>query len=243
MSSVPVHTPNPYSRQMQNVCRGFILLISARNVNINISLSGTSCSCWLSLLCQKSSSRRLWALYLAIQTTLHKISTGDQPSKWRLPFMLWCQSTHHLSMEKDLHVIRIQLSSDPSFLECSFLRVEDVMKLITISSLSINSIRRKRLWQWETCCLVVSNIFMEQCEETALDTAGHKPTKWFRYVNYLSFGHMDQQEIQTYHQIYLYRALTVYNFKSNHPYHTKRRVVHSLVSLAEVIWQDQDFTK
>jgi hypothetical protein len=30
---------------------------------------------------------------------------------------------------------------------------------------------------------VVSNIFMEQFEEIALDAADHKPTKWFRYVD------------------------------------------------------------
>jgi hypothetical protein len=31
--------------------------------------------------------------------------------------------------------------------------------------------------------LVVSNTFTEHSEETALDTADHKPTKWLRYVD------------------------------------------------------------
>jgi hypothetical protein len=31
--------------------------------------------------------------------------------------------------------------------------------------------------------LVVSNIFLEHSEETALDTADHKPAKWLRYVD------------------------------------------------------------
>jgi hypothetical protein len=30
---------------------------------------------------------------------------------------------------------------------------------------------------------VVSNIFMKDSEETTLDTADHKPAKWFRYVD------------------------------------------------------------
>jgi hypothetical protein len=30
---------------------------------------------------------------------------------------------------------------------------------------------------------VATDIFIEPCEEVALDTADHKPTKWLRYVD------------------------------------------------------------
>jgi hypothetical protein len=41
--------------------------------------------------------------------------------------------------------------------------------------------------------LVVSNIFMEHSEKTALDTADHKHAKWLRHIDN-TFAHMDQQD-------------------------------------------------
>jgi hypothetical protein len=38
-------------------------------------------------------------------------------------------------------------------------------------------------WQCETQYLVVSNIFMEQFEETALEAAGYKAAQWLIYIN------------------------------------------------------------
>jgi hypothetical protein len=73
---------------------------------------------------------------------------------------------------------------EPSFSEHSFLQVEDRMELLDICLTTMHFLSEDKFYQQKegmtmgnSLSLVVNNIFMEQSEETALDTADHKPTK------------------------------------------------------------------
>jgi hypothetical protein len=180
---------------------------------------------------------------------------------------------------------------DPSFPECSPLQVEDIMELLDICLTTTYFQFDDKFYQQKegmamgnSLLLVVSNLFIENSEEAALDTADHKPTKWLRYVDDTSwFGHMDQQDCSNFfisnsispttkftmtveaddtllflNVLVMKRgpksAMKVFwkfthtghylHFKSNHPHGMERGVVHSLISQAKVIWQNQkDFNK
>jgi hypothetical protein len=79
---------------------------------------------------------------------------------------------------------------DHCFPERSPLQVDDAMKLVDIClTVTYFQFENKFYQQKEgmamgnSLSLVVSNIFMEHFEETALDTADHKPAKWLIYVD------------------------------------------------------------
>jgi hypothetical protein len=93
-------------------------------------------------------------------------------------------------VEEVLQVIRNRLNMDLSFPECSPLKIGDIMELLDICSSTAYFQFEDKFYQQKegmvmvnALSLVVSNIFMEHSEETALDTANHKPTKWLRYVD------------------------------------------------------------
>jgi hypothetical protein len=118
---------------------------------------------------------------------------------------------------------------------------------------------------------MVSNIFIEHFVEIALDTADHKPAKWLRYVEDTMVWPHGQARLQKcLHHLNRLRPTikftimvmkwspklatkvcqkpthTVHylHFKSNHPHHVIREVVHSSISRAKVTCQDQkDFSK
>jgi hypothetical protein len=83
-------------------------------------------------------------------------------------------------VEEILQVIRNRLDTDPSFLECLSVQVEDVMELLDIClTTTYFQFQDKFYQQKEGIAMakspVVSNMFMEHSEEIALDTADHKP--------------------------------------------------------------------
>jgi hypothetical protein len=120
---------------------------------------------------------------------------------------------------------------------------------------------------------------MEHFEETALDTADNKPTKWLRYVDdtFVVWPHGPAKLLQLHHlysvkptikfiteveandtlpfldvlvmklgpklttEVYQKPTHTgrYLHFKSNHPHHIKRGVVHSLVNRVKVICKNQ----
>jgi hypothetical protein len=89
-----------------------------------------------------------------------------------------------------LQVIRNRFSTEPSFPECSPLRVEDVMELTDVCLTTMYFQFEDKFYQQKEGMAmgnflspVISNLFMEHFEEIALDTADYKPTKWFGYVN------------------------------------------------------------
>jgi hypothetical protein len=93
-------------------------------------------------------------------------------------------------VEEVLQVIRNRLNTDPSFLECSSVQVEDVMELLDICLTTTYFQFQDKFYQQKkgiamgsSLFLVVSNIFIEHSEERALDTADRKPAKWLRYVD------------------------------------------------------------
>jgi hypothetical protein len=90
----------------------------------------------------------------------------------------------NISVEEDLQVIRSRLNTDPSFPEQSPLQVEDVMELLDIClTTTYFQFEGKFCQQKEGMAMgnslspVVSNKFMEQFEEIALDIADHKTVK------------------------------------------------------------------
>jgi hypothetical protein len=96
----------------------------------------------------------------------------------------------NVPLEEVLQVIRNRLNMDPSFPERSPLQVEDVMELLNICLTTAYFQFEDKFYQQKeglgmgnSLSLVVNNIFTEHSEETALDTADHKPTKWLRYVD------------------------------------------------------------
>jgi hypothetical protein len=91
---------------------------------------------------------------------------------------------------EEVFAIRNILGMAPSLHECSRLQVEDLMELLDICLKTMYLQFEDKFYQQKECMamgssqsLVVSNIFMEHIEETALDTADYKPTKWLRYVD------------------------------------------------------------
>jgi hypothetical protein len=93
-------------------------------------------------------------------------------------------------VEEVLQVTRNKLNTNPSFPEHSPLQVEDVMELLDIClTTTYLHYEHKFYHQKDGMAMenslspVVSNIFMEHFEETALLTADHKFTKWLRYVD------------------------------------------------------------
>jgi hypothetical protein len=99
-------------------------------------------------------------------------------------------------------IIRNRLNKDPSFLEHSPLQVEDIMELldicltITTSSLRINSISKKRVWQWETHYLQWSVIYLwntlrkqHWIQQTTNPINGSDTSTTLSW-----YGHMDQQD-------------------------------------------------
>jgi hypothetical protein len=197
----------------------------------------------------------------------------------------------NIPVEEILQVIKNRLSMDPSFPECSSLQVEDVMELLdsclTVTYLQFEDkfYQQKEIMEiGNSLSPVVSNIFMEHFEATALDTADHKPIKRPRHVNTFKVwphGPARLQQFLHHHNslrptikftmevevndtlpfldiLVMKRgpklAMNVYrkpthtghylHFKSNHSHHAKRGVIHSLISRAKVICQDQkDFNK
>jgi hypothetical protein len=93
-------------------------------------------------------------------------------------------------MEEVLQIVRNILNRDYFFSKFSPLQVEDVTELWDICLTSTYfQFENKFYQQKEGMAMgnlpspVVSNIFMEHSEETALDTADHKPAKSLRYVD------------------------------------------------------------
>jgi hypothetical protein len=64
--------------------------------------------------------------------TLHKINTGYQPSKQRIPCFDVVSLFTNVPVGEVLQVIRNGLSADPSFPECSPLQAEGIMELLDI---------------------------------------------------------------------------------------------------------------
>jgi hypothetical protein len=96
----------------------------------------------------------------------------------------------NVPVEEVLQVIRNRLSADPSLPERSSLQAEDVMELLDICLTTTYFHFHDKFYQQKegrtmgySLYPVVSNIFIEHSEEIALDTADHKPAKWFRYVD------------------------------------------------------------
>jgi hypothetical protein len=75
--------------------------------------------------------------------------------KQRPPYKFWCVLFTNILAEEVILFIRNRLNVDPSILERSSLKAEDAMELLDIlfknctSSLTINSIGKKREWRWE----------------------------------------------------------------------------------------------
>jgi hypothetical protein len=89
-----------------------------------------------------------------------------------------------VAVEEVLQVIRNRLNIDPSFPECSPLQVEDICLTTTYFHFEDKFYQQKEgMAVGNLLSLVFSNIFMEHFKEIALDTADHKPAKWFRYVD------------------------------------------------------------
>lgn len=131
--------------------------------------------------------------------------------------------------------------------------------------------------------LVVSNLFVEHFEKTALDTADNKPTNWLRYIDvrFVVWPHGAarlQQFVQhlnslgptitftvevedndnglPFLDVLVMKsgpklAMKVYwkpthasrylLFKSNHPHHVNRGVIHCLMNRANFICQNQKY--
>jgi hypothetical protein len=96
----------------------------------------------------------------------------------------------NIPVEEILQVITNRLNTDPSFPECSTLQVEDIIELLDICLTTTYFKLEDKFYQQKkgmamgnSLSPVVSNIFMEHFEETTLDRADHKPTKWLRYVD------------------------------------------------------------
>jgi hypothetical protein len=97
----------------------------------------------------------------------------------------------NVTIEEVLQVLRNKLTcqDDPSFPERSPLQVEDVMELVDICLTTTYFHLQDKFYQQKegteigNSISVVNNIFMEQFEEIALDTADHKPAKWLKYVD------------------------------------------------------------
>jgi hypothetical protein len=93
-----------------------------------------------------------------------------------------------LQVEEVLQVLRNRLITDLCFPEHSPLRVEDITELLgtllklCTSSLRIYSVSKKKVWQWEIYYLR-RPVILEYFEDTALDTADHRPVKRLRYVD------------------------------------------------------------
>jgi hypothetical protein len=114
-------------------------------------------------------------------------------------------------------------------------------------------------------------MFIEHFAEIALDTAEHKPVKWLRYIDKtVVFPHRPEGLQKFLYHLNSRRptikftimvmkrgpilATKVYqkpthtgrylHFKTNHPHHVIRGVIHSLVSRAKATCQDQkDFKR
>jgi hypothetical protein len=114
---------------------------------------------------------------------------GYQPSKQRLHFTI-VNVFIDIPVEDVLQVIRNRLSTDASFPEQSPLQVEEVMELLDICLTSTYFQFEVKFCQQKEgmtvripLFLMVSNKFMEQFEEIALDIADHKTVKWLRYFD------------------------------------------------------------